>query len=131
MWKEGGVVKNRGITAIFTIILLAFYITIILFTFFAVLHIDKVNNFATALVFEIIGFVLLVFFILVNIFGSKVKVGYLASLIGTTVFYTVILDVINLGLVRTMPHNLFFLVNLIVLFIYCLISVPIYIMGIK
>ena len=55
--------KNRGITAIFTIILLAFYITIILFTFFAVLHIDKVNNFATALVFEIIGFVLLAFFI--------------------------------------------------------------------
>ena len=131
MRKEGGVVKNRGITAIFTIILLAFYITIILFTSFAVLHIDKVNNFATALVFEIIGFVLLAFFILVNIFGSKVKVGYLASLIGTTVFYTVILDVINLGLVRTMPHNLFFLVNLIVLFIYCLISVPIYIMGIK
>lgn len=123
--------RNRGITAIFTIILLAFYITIVLFTFFAVLHIEKANNFATAIIFELIGFALLSFFILANILGSTVKVGYLASLIGTTVVYTVLVDVINMGLVRSLSHNVFFLINLIVLFIYCLISFPIYIMGIK
>ena len=49
-----------GLSAFATI----FYFVIILYIFFAILHIDTLKNFETALAFELIGFFLLLYFIL-------------------------------------------------------------------
>ncbi len=123
--------KSSSITGVFASLLIVFYVSIIMYVFFGVAHIETLENFVAAIIFEIIGFILLAFFVLTNIFGRGIKVGYFASLIGITIFYTIILDVINLVFVRTISNSFFVLINLIVLFVYCLISVPIFIMGRK
>ena len=97
--------------------------------FFAVLHIDALANFISAMTFEIIGFCLLTYFVLGNILAKPIKTGYFVPLILVTVVYTIALDVINLACVATMSNVFFVLVNLVLLFIYCLVSIPMYTMG--
>lgn len=106
-----------------------FYIAIILYVFFAVLNINTLENFVSALIFEIIGFLALAYFILRNMFSNPVKVGYLVSLVMTTVVYTIILDFINIACITTIGNLYFLLIHLVLLFVYCLISIPMYIMG--
>lgn len=120
---------KRGAAAGAATVVIGFYIAIIMYTFFAVLHIDTLENFGTAMVFEIIGFVLLAYFILGNIVSKPVKTGFFVPLIMVTVFYTIILDVVNLAFIVTMPHAFFTLTNMVLLFVYCLVSIPMYIMG--
>lgn len=120
--------KNR-LTATLTTFIIAFYVVIIMYVFFAVLHIDTLENFISAMIFEIIGFCLLTYFVLGNILTKPIKTGYFVPLILTTVVYTIALDVVNLACVATMSNVFFVLVNLILLFIYCLVSIPMYIMG--
>lgn len=120
---------KKGPTAILSSFVVCFYIAIIMYVFFPILHIDTLANFESAMVFEIIGFVLLVYFILGNIFSKPIKTGYFVPLVMVTIIYTVILDIINLALIISMPHLFFVLTNLIVLFVYCLISISMYIMG--
>ena len=114
-----------GLSAFATI----FYFVIILYIFFAVLHIDALKNFETALAFELIGFILLLYFILGNIILKPIKTGFYIPLLITTVAYTVLLDGLNIAFIVTMPNAYFVLVHLILLFIYCIISIPMYIMG--
>lgn len=120
---------KKGLITAFSSFIICFYIAIVMYVFFAILHIDTLANFESAMVFEIIGFVLLTFFVLGNILSKPIKTGYFVTLIIVTVIYTVILDLINLSLITTMPHAFFVLTNFILLFIYCLISIPMYFMG--
>jgi hypothetical protein len=120
---------KREVTATLSTLLIAFYVAIIMYVFFAILHIDTLANFETGIAFEIIGFVLLAYFILGNIFSKPIKTGFFVPLILATVVYTVILDVINIACITTMPHSFFILFNFILLFVYCLVSIPMYIMG--
>ena len=120
---------KKGLITAFSSFIICFYIAIVMYVFFAILHIDTLANFESAMVFEIIGFVLLTFFVLGNILSKPIKTGYFVPLIIVTVIYTVILDLINLSLITTMPHAFFVLTNFILLFIYCLISIPMYFMG--
>ena len=122
---------KKGLTVTLVALLMAFYASIVLYAFFAVLHIEALANYGTSLTFEIIGFVLLVYFILGNIASRRITVGYFVPLIIVTVLYTIILNFINLSLVFSVSNVVFVLINLIVLFIYCLISVPMYFMGRK
>lgn len=122
---------KKGLTTVLSSVILCFYAVIIMYVFFAILHIDILANFESAMVFEIIGFALLTFFVLSNSLSKSIKNGYLVPLIMITVIYTVILDVVNLVLVTTMPNVFFVLTNFVLLFIYCLISIPMYIMGRK
>ena len=119
----------RKIAAVLSAFVLCFYMAIIMFVFFAVLHIDSLANYESAMVFEIIGFVLLACLVLGNIFSKPIKTGFFVPLIIVAVTYTIILDVINIVLVMTMPHVFFVLTNVILLFFYCLITIPMYIMG--
>ena len=121
--------KNKGLTAVLASFIICLYIAIIMYVFFAVLCIDTQANFETAMVFEIIGFILLTYFVLGNILSKPIKTGFFVPLITETVIYTVVLDVINLIFVISMPNVFFVLINLILLFIYCLTSIPMYIMG--
>lgn len=120
---------KRKMTTVFSIFLLGFYMAIVMYIFFSISHIDTLKNFEVALTFEIIGFVLLGYFVLGNILSKPIKTGYFVPLIMVTVIYTIILDIVNLVCVVTVPNALFILLNLIILFIYCMISVPMYIMG--
>lgn len=122
---------KKSLTAILSSLVVCFYIAIIMYVFFAILHIDTLANFGSAMIFEIIGFVLLAYFILGNIFSKPIKTGYFVPLLMVTIIYTVILDIINLALIFSISHVFFVLSNLIILFVYCLISIPMYIMGRK
>jgi hypothetical protein len=120
---------KKGVTVALTAFIIAFYVAIIMYVFFAVLHIDALANFISAMTFEIIGFCLLTYFVLGNILAKPIKTGYFVPLILVTVVYTIALDVINLACVATMSNVFFVLANLVLLFIYCLVSIPMYIMG--
>lgn len=120
---------KKGLAAILSAFIICFYVAIVMYVFFAILHIDALANFESAMVFEIIGFVLLAYFVLGNILSKSKKTGYFVPLIVVTVIYTIVLDIINLALIILMPHVFFVLTNFALLFIYCLISIPMYIMG--
>lgn len=120
---------RKGTAAILAGCLLAFYIGIIMYVFFAILYIETPANFGSAIVFEIIGFLLLIYFVIGNLLSKRIKTGFFVPLVMATVIYTLILDVINIAFIITMPHVFFVLLNLVLLFIYCLISIPMYIMG--
>lgn len=128
MWKEGTGMR-KGLTCVLSGFLLAFYIGIIMYVFFEILHIETLANFESAMAFEIIGFLLLTYFVMDNLISKRIKVGLFVPLVMVTVIYTVILDVINIVCIITMPHVFFVLLNFVLLFIYCLISMPMYIMG--
>lgn len=120
---------KKVLTGILSVFLLMFYIGIIMYIFFAVLHIDTLANFEFALVFEIIGFLLLGGLILTNIFSKNINVGAFAPLVMVTVIYTIILDMINIVCIMVIPYVFLILFNVMLLFIYCLVSIPIYILG--
>ena len=106
-----------------------FYVAIILYVFFAVLNINTLENFASALIFWIIGFLALAYFIFCNMFSNPIKVGYFVPLVMTTAVYTVILDVVNIACITTVGNVFFTLIHLVLLFVYCLVSIPMYLMG--
>lgn len=120
---------RKGITSILSGCLLAFYIGIIMYVFFAILYIEMLANFESAMAFEIIEFLLFIYFVIGNLLFKRIKAGFFVPLVIVTVIYTVILDVINIVFIMTMPHVFFVLSNFVLLFIYCLISIPMYIMG--
>ena len=72
----------------------------------------------------------LTYFVMSNVLVKRIKTGFFVPIIMVTVIYTIILDVINICVIRV-PHMFFVLLNLALLFIYCLISLPMYIMGYK
>lgn len=128
VWKEG-VKMKKGFAGILSGCVLILYISIIMYVFFAILQIETLANFESAMAFEIIGFLLLAYLIMGNLLSKRIKTGFFAPLIIGTVVYTVILDAINIAFVTVMPHIFFVLLNFVLLFICCLISMPMYIMG--
>lgn len=121
--------QKKALTIGLSAFSLGFYFLIVLYIFFAILHIDALKNFETALAFELVGFVLLLYFILGNIILKPIKIGFYIPILIATVLYTVFLDVVNIVLIASMPNVYFILIHLILLFIYCIISIPMYIMG--
>lgn len=79
--------------------------------------------------FEIIGFLALAYFIFCNMFSNPIKVGYFVPLVMTTVIYTIVLDVINIACITSVSSVFFTLIHLVILFVYCLVSIPMYLMG--
>lgn len=79
--------------------------------------------------FGIIGFLALAYFIFCNMFSNPIKVGYFVPLVMTTVIYTIVLDVINIACITSVSSVFFTLIHLVVLFVYCLVSIPMYLMG--
>lgn len=127
--KEGRIMRKRFLSIFLSISALIFYIGIILYSFFAILHIQTLANFGSAVFFELIGFALLAYFIIVNLSARPIKIGYFVPLVMVTFIYTVLLDVINFAFVMIVPHIFFILLHLTLLFIYCVISIPMYVMG--
>ena len=57
--------KRKGLSLFFAFFMLAFYFFIVMFAFFEILKIDLLENFFTAIIFEIIGFAILACLVLV------------------------------------------------------------------
>lgn len=106
-----------------------FYVAIILYVFFAVLNINTLENCASAIIFECVGFIALAYCIFFNIVKNPRKVGYFVPLVMTTIIYSIILDVVNIVCITTMNSVCFTLLHMILLFAYCLVSIPVYLMG--
>ena len=122
---------KRGLTLISSILMLFFYVFILLYSFFVVLNIDAIENYEISIVFEGIGIIVLIYFICGNILNKPIKTGYFVPLLIITITYTIILDVLNLFLITSLPYVWFVFMNMILLFIYCLVSIPMYVMGRK
>lgn len=122
---------KRGLALVFSMLMMIFYVIILAYSFFVVLNIDAIANYEMSIIFEGIGIIALIYFICGNILMKPIKTGYFVPLLIVTILYTVILDFLNLFLITSMPHVRFVLLNMILLFIYCLVSIPMYVMGRK
>lgn len=123
--------KKREFALGFCVFMIFFYIAIVMYTLFFSLNIRTLGNFIAALFFEFIGIIVIAYFLLSNILSSNIKIGFFAPLIMINIFYILLLNVLNLGCITMMSSSTFVLLNLLILFIYCLISAPMYIMGRK
>lgn len=130
MWKEGGIMNTSKVTKIvFSCFLLLFYFAIVMYVFLAVMRVDVLQNFIAGMVFESIGFLLLVIFILKNIFTQTMKVGYFVPMLIVMIAYIILLNILNMLAIEVLPSVVFILLNLVLLFVYCVITIPMYIMG--
>lgn len=112
-------------------VIAALYVLIVLYVFFAVLPIESIANFDVGMFFEIIGFAILAWLIYGNILSKPIKTGYFVPLVIVTIIYTIVLDGLNFWMIMIMPNVFFVLAHLILLLLYCLVSIPMYIMGRK
>ncbi|MCR4909125.1 MAG: zinc ribbon domain-containing protein [Lachnospiraceae bacterium] len=104
-------------------ILLVFYLTIFSIITFGIIKFQNHDHFVIALIFELIGFILLALVAVMNmIVNPPVKTGFFAPLTLITLFYTVFLHILNIGLVQLMPSIWGVLLNLILLFVYLTIA---------
>ena len=122
---------KRALSVALYSFMLLFYIGIVFYFLIEILHADTLSNFLAASIFEIIGFVFLAYFLISGLAISPVKMGYFPSLLIVTIVYIVLLNVVNFALISVISGPFFILLNLILLFVYGLVAIPIYIMGRK
>lgn len=121
--------KSKSITLALATVIMCFYFMIVTYVLFVVTKIHLLHNFFVGITFEFIGFILLAAVILGNVLSKSISTGYFVSLIFVTILYTVFLNVLNMAAILVMPGTLFVLLHMILLFVYCVVSVPMYIMG--
>lgn len=109
--------------------LLAFYFFIIIYVFFAILHVDAAKNYVLGMVFQSIGFILLTAVVFANIAFKRIKAGYFIPLVIGTGIYMALLNVLTLLCIATLSTHVFVLLNMVLLFAYCMMSIPMFIMG--
>lgn len=122
---------KKGMTISLILLMFIFYCAIIMYVFFEVQNIDAVDNWIVSLIFEIIGFLFLGGYIIGHVVRGSIKTGYIVPLVFVTIIYTIILNVVNLICIFQVNNHMFVLMNLILLFVYLLISLPMYIIGRK
>ncbi len=121
--------SKKGLAAILSACMVTFYAAIIMYVFWGIFHVQGLRNFETALFFEIISFIFLMYVVLDSIICRAKNTIYVVPRVMYTIVYVIILDVLNVGFIAIMPHVYLVLLNLVLLFIYCLISIPMYIIG--
>ena len=112
--------NKKGLALFFTGFLVLFYIAIVLFVLFGIIKEDTIDNFKSAVAFEFAGFDFLIILIIGNVIKKHITVS---------VLYTIILDIVNLALIDKISNKYFILINFILLFMYCLTSIPMYFVG--
>lgn len=122
---------KRGLSVVLYSFLLIFYFGIVLYAFIEVKHADTFANFSSAMFFEVIGFLLLAYFVIGGFLYSPIKTAFYPVLLIMTVLYTVVIHFISFSLISVASRTYFNLINLIILFVYLMISIPIYIIGRK
>lgn len=123
--------KSKTLVLVSSIFMLIFYISIISYVLFGICHIGETKNFIIAMAFQVIGFILLVVLVLGNILLKFLKTGYAISLVIVTIIYSILLEVLNIFAITTLSTVIFALIQFVLLFVYFLISIPMYIIGKK
>ena len=121
--------RSKVLIPFLFVLLLGLYVLIKMYVLFGIIHIDLFKNFLIGLIFELISFVILTTLIIGNIVSKSIKLGYFIPLLMVTVIYAVLLDVLCIVFLSTMATPFFILCNLVLLFVYCLISIPMYAIG--
>ncbi len=121
--------KRKTVTLAMSAFLLLFYISIIMYVFFFIVQIDTFQNFIAGMVFKVIGFSILAVLILGNILTSAIKTGYFVPMLIIAIMYNIILDIFNIFGIMAVSSGFFTFLHFILLFIFCLLSIPMYIMG--
>ena len=123
--------KSSPLSGILTLLLYLFYAAIMLFIMFELRGIKEAANYKAAMLFEGIGFVIGALVILSRSFAAKLDIGFFIPVLGITMLYTVVLHVLCIILLSIFSSKIFLLVNLLLLFVYCLVTVPMVLMNRK
>lgn len=121
--------KNTKTMLLPGIFLLLFYFGIMMYILFEIVHISLLPNFAVGIVFELIGFLLLLAAVFSKLLAKPLAAGYFIPLVIVAAAYTILLNVMNTIVIVLLPFSFFLLLHLILLFVYCLLSIPMFIMG--
>jgi len=121
--------EKKYLAFVLSAVSMCIYIALVMVLIFGVVHVNRVANFGVAMIFQSCGFVMLALFVFLGILRKPVKTGYFVPLLIVTVVYVIILNVLCLALVAIIPRFLFIVFNLILLFLYSVISIPMYVMG--
>lgn len=120
---------KKMMSLVCSVFLYVFYLAIIMYVFFAIVQIHLLANFAIGMAFQLIGFLALAFLLFCNFFNKPLKPGFAVPLIAISVIYTFILDFINIAWIALIECRFFFLIHFVLLFLYGVVSLPMYIMG--
>lgn len=123
--------EKKYLAFVLSAVSMCIYIALVLFLFFAVVRVDRLANFGAAMTFQCFGFAILALFIFLGILQKPLKTGYFVPLLIVTIVYVIILNALCLALITIISHTLFMLLNLVLLFVYSVISIPMYVMGKK
>lgn len=119
------------IKKICSFIMVIMYFAIVIYSLFNVVNITSKDSWLWTIVFEIIGAMIFIFYI-IGVMDSKViKFGYKVSLGLSVIAYNVIVAIQNIFQIRYPNIAVFIMLQLITLFVFFIISMPMYIIGRK
>lgn len=119
------------IKKICSFIIVIMYFAIVIYSLFNVVNITSKDSWLWTIVFEIIGAIIFIFYI-IRVMDSKViKFGYKVSLGLSVIAYNVIVAIQNIFQIKYPNIAVFIMLQLITLFVFFIISMPMYIIGRK
>ncbi len=123
--------NKRKMAFICAAFLLMFYFVIVSYVYLFMMTWTLMPNYIAGMIYEVIGFLIASYVVLKSVGMPQMKLPYLISILCVTIFYVVICNCINVFGMGTMVTVKFVFLHLVLLFLYCLISIPMYIMGKK
>lgn len=122
--------SKAGLKLVLTGLLIVLYMAIAIVSLFVFTDTSN-DNFVVGLIFDIISFVFIFFFVYMNMFTEKMKIGFYIPTVMVTVVYALFLDVFNIFGIMNIGTSKFILSNLIIIFVYLIICIPMFIAGKK
>ena len=107
------------------------YILILSQVYFTIYDRNMLMKIGLSMAFELINIIIILSVFAECVWRKSHKFAYAVSGIMVVLLYTVFQNVINLVSFIAISNNLLVLYNMILLFIYSLVSIPLYIMGRK
>lgn len=120
---------RRSYVLISSYILFIVYAVTIMFAFFGVLHLELLENFITAVVFEIISFISLLLCIMSFSRGDYIKFPFFAAKVFSSVIYSILVGILNMVCIFWIRSPAFLLLHMILFLLYCLVFIPLSIAG--
>lgn len=121
--KKGKIIFGGGL---FIIIL---YILILVQAYITIYNSNMLMKFGLSITFELINIIIMLSVLTECVLQKTLKFAYAVSGIMVMLLYTVFQNVVNLVSFMEISNNWLILCNIILLFIYSLVSIPLYIMG--
>lgn len=121
--------KNGLLGSIAAIAIIFLYYAIVSYVLFAVLNVYICRNFLCGMIFELFSFAMMICIVLANIVGKALKTGYYIPLVIITFIYTLCVHALNIFGIFIIPSIFFVLINMVLLFIYALVGIPMLIVG--